>query len=130
MTSSLYKFLLAFDAYGNPISVNFRGATSYKTGLGAVFTVLIKGFLLFYLATSLLDLREYKDPQITQYTIYDPRITDDQVNLADSRGTFIFSVFDQNGNVVKPDPRMFSLEYRLNRKSFDGNGQTTVEVLQ
>ena len=111
MASSLYKFLVARDVFGNPVTVNYRGESSYKTCLGALFTVAIKSFLLIFFTTVFLELVSYKDPQISQYTIYDPRVSGDEVNIGDSFGNMIFEMYDEQILAVKPDPRMFTFEF-------------------
>ena len=96
MVNSIYRFLLSFDAFGEPISVNYKGEKSYKTGLGALFTIAIKGFLLLYLTLAFLELTGYKDPKIIQYTVYDPRVSGDEINLGESHGAFMFGLQDKN----------------------------------
>ena len=109
--NTLTKFFVSFDGYGNPVTVNYRGDDTYKTCLGALCTLIVKSFLLVFLGTALLELASYKDPQISQYTIYDPRVSGDEVNIGKSLGTMIFELYDDNYLSVKPDPRMFSYEF-------------------
>ena len=68
---------------------------------------MVKSFLFVFLLTALIQLAEYKDPQISQYIIYDPRVSGDEVSL----GTMMFEMYDENFVSVKPDPRMFSFEF-------------------
>ena len=62
MASALYKFFVALDVYGKPVTVNYRGLDTYKTCLGALFTLVVKSFLLIFLSTAFLDLANYKGP--------------------------------------------------------------------
>ena len=50
MSKMLRNLFVSFDSFGEPISVNYKGETSYKTGVGAFFTLAIKSFLLIYAA--------------------------------------------------------------------------------
>ena len=65
MTASVRKFLVSFDVFGEPVSVNYRGETSFKTALGAFFSILLKTFLFVIAATSFLDLVEYRNPIVS-----------------------------------------------------------------
>ena len=68
---------------------------------------MVKSFLLVFFSTALLELAKYKDPQISQYIIYDPRVSGDEVSLS----TMVLELYDENFISVKPDPRMFSFEF-------------------
>ena len=122
MVNSIYRFLISFDAFGKPISVNFKGEQSYKTACGAFFTFAIKGFLLLYLMLAFLGLTGYKDPQIIQYTVYDPRVSGDEVNFGDSRGALMFSLMDSNtAYFIRNDPSMLSFSIELLNHEFKDN---------
>ena len=41
-------FFVSQDAFGEPVSLNYKGETSYKTGWGAFVTVLIQSFMLVF----------------------------------------------------------------------------------
>ena len=42
------NFLKSFDVFGEPVSLNYKGGTTFKTCLGAFFSIIIKIFLLIY----------------------------------------------------------------------------------
>ena len=59
------KFIRSFDVFGEPVSLNYNGESSFKTIIGALFTLLIKIFLTIYVVQNLIGLFAYKDPQIS-----------------------------------------------------------------
>ena len=65
MANSLRTFLVSFDVFGEPVSVNYRGETSYKTAVGAFLTICLKSFLFVVAAASFLDLVQYRDPLVS-----------------------------------------------------------------
>ena len=50
-TFSFYNFLKSLDIFGNPVSLNYRGETSFKTGIGAFFSIAITVLLFVYAST-------------------------------------------------------------------------------
>ena len=42
------KFLKSLDAFGEPVSLNYAGDSTYKTLPGALATILINFFLIVY----------------------------------------------------------------------------------
>ena len=66
------KFLSFFknqDVFGEPVTVNYNGESTYKTWIGALGSLSIKIFIAIFAATQVIDLFNYKDPQITQVSI-------------------------------------------------------------
>ena len=66
MSEKVRNFFVSFDAFGEPISVNYRGETSHKTTVGALFTLVIKSFLTIFAFQQILTLLNYDDAAITQ----------------------------------------------------------------
>ena len=62
---SLIQWFRSFDNFGEPISVNYKGDTTYKTSVGALFSLLLRIFILGFGIFTLLDVVGYQDPQIT-----------------------------------------------------------------
>ena len=91
-SSRLTNFLVSFDSYGEAISMNYRGNTFFKTGLGSLLTLALKSFLLVFLTTECIKLFTYKNPQITQYIIIDPRASTEKVNLGEAQGLVSFAL--------------------------------------
>ena len=48
MANRFIKFTKSLDAFGEPVSLNYEGEKSFKTSAGAVFTIVIKVFILAY----------------------------------------------------------------------------------
>ena len=65
----LWKFLKSQDAFGEAVTLNYDGESTYKTGLGALMTIAINTFLLVFAATQTLALFGFKDPVISQVSI-------------------------------------------------------------
>ena len=64
--ASIVHFFVSFDSFGEAVSLNYKGEGSYKTALGALVSIGLKSFILTSTLLWLVDLFQYKDPQITQ----------------------------------------------------------------
>ena len=42
------KFLTSLDAFGEPVTLNYKGESTFKTGVGAFFTIVLRAFILSY----------------------------------------------------------------------------------
>jgi len=113
MTSFFYKFFVSFDAFGTPIGVNWKGKQSYNTAVGALFTIAIKIFLMVYAGTKCLQLVSYQDPQISQFTLFRPRLGEDPINLGESLASLAFILTTKDTNSVAPDPRYITFNIML-----------------
>ena len=89
---SVRNHIVSLDSFGEPISVNYKGDTSYKTCLGALATIALKTFLLIFASVKLLELAEYKNPEISQYVTYEPRIDGEEVNFGEGFGSLVFAI--------------------------------------
>jgi hypothetical protein len=49
MFSSLYSFFVSWDNYGEPVMLNYKGETKYKTLPGAMISILGRMFILGYM---------------------------------------------------------------------------------
>ena len=56
------KWLTSFDAYGEPVSVSYKGDTTYKTPVGALLTFSMRSFILIFTLMGALELFDYKNP--------------------------------------------------------------------
>ena len=63
---SFLSWIRSFDDYGEPIDINYKGDTTYKTYTGAVFTLALKGFMIAFTIINLISLFTYSNPQIIQ----------------------------------------------------------------
>ena len=63
---NFFSYLKSYDAFGEPIGLNYDGESTYKTLLGALVTIAIKAFLLIFATTQTIALFQYQDPTISQ----------------------------------------------------------------
>ena len=108
---SLNKFLVSFDAFGEPITLNYKGSSTFKTGIGAFFTISLRFFILVYGLMSLIDVLQYKNPQISQYTIYSHRNDMETINFGETYGNIAFGFLRDDNTFPELDPSIgtFSL---------------------
>ena len=64
--SKFLSKLTAVDSFGEAVTVNFKGYRTYKTKIGTLCTFCLGVFILALASIALIDLIQYKDPQITQ----------------------------------------------------------------
>ena len=112
----IQAFLKGQDAFGQPVTINYRGDAVYKTALGGVLTVAQRIFILIVATIGVIDLFSYKDPNITQYKIYDKREDGTELNFGELKGGFWFGLqdiysTDENGwpLFVPVDPKYATL---------------------
>ena len=48
---SFVNFLKGLDIFGHPVSVNYRGESSFNTGIGGFFTLICHSVVLVYTVT-------------------------------------------------------------------------------
>ena len=67
------KFILAQDAMGHRIGINYKGKDAHTTYVGAIATMLIFVFVLVQLIESVKDLVDMENPNILSFMrpIYD-----------------------------------------------------------
>ena len=59
------NFVKSFDSFGEPVALNYNGDSVFRTMIGALFSILIKVFLLIYSVQQIIQLINYEDPQVT-----------------------------------------------------------------
>ena len=59
---SFLKWFTSFDAYGEPVSVSYKGDTTYKTQIGAFLTFSMRSFMLIFTLMGVFELLDYKNP--------------------------------------------------------------------
>ena len=77
---------------------------------GAILTLAQKIFILIVALIGILDLFSYKDPNITQYKMFDKRNDDTEYNLAENYANFLIGFGTNDGNVEPIDPRYGSIK--------------------
>ena len=60
------NFWTSFDIFGEAVGLNYKGNNTYKTALGALFSIVIKCFIIVFFLVSLVERLQFADPQITQ----------------------------------------------------------------
>ena len=60
--SKFIKYLVSLDAFGEPVTLNYKGSSTFKTGIGAFFTISLRAFILSYGLLSLISVLQFKDP--------------------------------------------------------------------
>ena len=88
------KFLKKLDAFGHAVTINYRGDEMYKTVWGAMLTLMQKSFILVVTIIGVFDLFNYREPKITQYTIFDKRNDGKEINFGENYGSFVFGLHD------------------------------------
>ena len=48
------KYLVSLDVFGEPVTLNYRGESTFKTGIGAFFTIILRAFILTYALLELI----------------------------------------------------------------------------
>ena len=66
MVRSFKTMFVSLDAFGEKVSLNYQGESSYKTLVGAFLTLVLRAFMFVYAAQQILNLSNYNDPQILQ----------------------------------------------------------------
>ena len=95
--ASFGKFLKRQDTFGQPVTLNYRGMDQYKTCWGALLTLLHKSFIFVVAVISILDLLDYRDPNVTQYNIYDKRSDGTEINFGENNGKFLLGISSYRG---------------------------------
>ena len=92
MPGTFAKYLISLNSFGEPISVNYNGDTTFKTCIGAFSTIVLKSFLLIYAVVQLIALFTYEDPEISQYVIYEPRTDGETLNMQENLASIGFTL--------------------------------------
>ena len=53
---SLTNYLVSLDAFGEPVTLNYKGESTFKTSVGAFFTLMLRAFILTYGLLSLINV--------------------------------------------------------------------------
>lgn len=60
----------SFDSFGQPVTINFKGTDNFQTILGAVVSLAIQGFLMFFIYDGLSKLLTYQEAQVFQVSAF------------------------------------------------------------
>ena len=72
------SYLNKLDLFGEPVRVNFRGETEFRTARGGVLSLLTMVLTLFASLQLLQSLIHQTDPTISVYEIYDTENVQEQ----------------------------------------------------
>ena len=113
---SLMNYLISLDSFGEPVSVNYNGESTFKTWIGAFATIVLKSFILVFALTELIALFSYKDPVITQYVVYEPRTGEEMLNLKENKASFAITLINKDtAEQSKPDPKFITTYLTLSK---------------
>ena len=59
------SFILRRDLLGHPVSINYKGESSYNTYFGSFLSIVIYALVLVQLVQRIIDLINMSDPNIT-----------------------------------------------------------------
>ena len=104
------KLVSILDIYGQPIGVNYKGESTYKTKVGALMSLITIGLGLA-LAGSKIQQMVYKDnSNIQQFSnTLDLFSGTYSFNLADQKIELVAGLMDRNEHLIKIPPEMGSV---------------------
>ena len=106
MTSSSFSnYLRSFDDFGATVKINFKGAMTFQTLLGAILTFARVGLVLTFAVAGFISLITYQNPQITQFRVFENRNDNQELNLSANHGEFLFGFLNyEKAAFVPVDP--------------------------
>jgi hypothetical protein len=113
------KIVNAFDIYGQPIGVNFKGESSYKTKVGALMSLLTFGLGLALAGSKIMQMAAKDNANIQQLTNTLDLFSDSfsqtiqsSFNLENEKLEFIAGLLDYTTNsFIKIPPEMGSVKF-------------------
>ena len=72
----------------------------YRTVWGALLTLAQRTFILIVAVIGVIDLYNFKDPNITQYRIFDKRNDNKDMNMAENHTFFMIGILHE-GRFIK-----------------------------
>ena len=107
-------WFVSLDGYGEPVSVSYKGDSSYKTLIGALLTVGMRSFMLFFTLLAVFELLDYKNPQINQFRVFNNRSDGEEINLGEANAFFVFGFFNPMTNRFDvADPSIASIKMEV-----------------
>ena len=56
---SFINYLVSLDTFGEPVTLNYKGSSTFKTGVGAFFTLVLRAFILIYGIKTFIEVIRY-----------------------------------------------------------------------
>ena len=129
--SYFVNWFKAFDGYGEPVSVTYKGDTTYKTPGGALLTLAMRSFMLLFSVFGIFELFSYKNPQVNQFRIYDERTDGTELNYGDSQANLIFGFFNPATNIFEvPEPSIASIKFQVVQIDWAGQNPFDLTVVK
>lgn len=133
MPLNCHKACRAFDVYGKPVSMTYKGSQSYRTAFGGCVTFLLFGFVTSLFIYKLAQIEDHNASIIQKLTFENADYgVSDIVDLGESGFNFGVSIIDDNTNVAIQDfSRYITLKARkiiANRPSDNSTTMSTTDV--
>ena len=84
--NKIYKKVKSYDAFGHPITVNYKGQEAYTTGVGCLLTLALTIICIFYFVDLYSKVTERKEPIFSQFTLPNSRPADDPYMMSENYG--------------------------------------------
>ena len=67
MKFSFLRLITGRDSFGHPINLFYKGEETHQSLLGGIITILIQATTLILLFSSIMEVFEMEEPQVTSY---------------------------------------------------------------
>ena len=129
--SSFLNWFKAFDGYGEPVSVSYKGETTYKTPGGALLTIAMRSFMLLFSVFGIFELLSYKNPRVNQFRIYDERTNGEEINYGDAQAFIVLGLYNPSTNSFDvPDPSIASIDFQVVRIDWQSETPFILDVIK
>ena len=93
--------------FGVPTTLKLSGSPDYRTACSGFISLILKIALTAYFCERLVTVMDYKDPEISSYTVLDNRgDMDEAVSIVDYGIKIFFFFTDQQAIPIPLDPRI------------------------
>jgi hypothetical protein len=104
------KLVSILDIYGQPIGVNYKGESTYKTKVGALMSLITFGLGLALAGSKIQQMVDKDNSNIQQLTnTLDLFSGTFSFNLANQKLELVAGLRDRNSDLVKIPPEMGSI---------------------
>lgn len=102
------------DIYGQPISLNYKGSTHFKTTIGGFVTIISLLFILWYATIQVIEVFARSKTFISQNVISKNLMLDDEINyISEDNFTFLIGAHTRHPSVpnIVQDPTYLNVSY-------------------
>ena len=83
--------------------------------------------MLIFIGVGVLELLDYKNPQVSQFRIYDNRSEGEEINLGKGNAFLMFGILNPlTVTFVEPDPRIASIKMQVIHVDWSKSAEITV----